>query len=304
MSATPASTGPPTTTPAPVAARSLGARSALAAIRALAPFLGEPRAQWVVGRAYAVLYLARYYLGAQYARASLGIVWVALAPLLLAAVYLPIFLLVFKSKLPDDPSEVHYALYGLAGLVIWAAVQDAIGQGTGALVQYASVVRHAPTPPAMLPVVKVMGSFAGLAIGLVVFVFALAVTGHTSGARLVLVPVAFGLLFLEVLGLSLLLSIAAAYVRDVLQALPTLLAIEFFAAPIVYADVGKLPPLLALAIHLNPLTPFLGLLRAGLFAWQPFAWDDLALALAWSLGLLVVGALSFRWLEAGLGDVV
>jgi len=292
------------TTPAREPTRSLGARSALAAIRALAPFLGEPRAQWIVARAYAVVYLARYYLGAQYARASLGIIWVALAPFLLAAVYLPIFLWVFRSKLPGDTSELHYALYGLSGLVIWAAVQDAIGQGASALVQYASVVRHAPTPPAMLPVVKVMGSFAALAFGLTVFVTALAVSGQSSGARLVLVPVAFGLLFFEVLGLALLLSIASAYVRDVLQILPTVLAVEFFAAPLVYADVESLPPVLALAIRLNPLTPMLALLRAGLFDWRPFAWADLGLAAAWSLGLLVLGVLSFRWLEAGLGDVV
>ena len=298
-----------TAAPAPAPARSpaptsLGARSALVAIRALSPLLGDARAQWIVGRAYAVFYLARFYLGAQYARASLGILWVALAPLLLAAVYLPIFLWLFRSTLPGDPSEVHYALYGLAGLVVWAAVQDAVGQGSGALVQYASVVRHAPTPPAMLPVVKVMGSFAALAIGLTVFVLGLAVTGHSSGARLVLLPLAFGLLFVEVLGLALFLSVTAAYVRDVLQLLPTLLGIEFFAAPIVYADVEKLPGPLALAIHLNPLTPMLALVRAGLFEWRPFAWEDLGLAVAWSVGLLVLGVLSFRWLEAGLGDVV
>jgi ABC-type polysaccharide/polyol phosphate export permease len=270
----------------------------------LAPVLGEPRAQWVVGRTYALLYLARYYLLAQYAKASLGIFWVALAPLLLAAVYMPIFLYRFQVRLTvvGHEAPVDYALFALVGLILWAAVSEAIGQGAGALVGNVSIVRHAPTPPAMLPIVKVLGSFAGLGIALLVFVFLLAVTGSGVSLRLLLLPPAFVLIFVFTLGLALALSVVAAYVRDVLQMLPTLLAIEFLAAPIVY-EAPK-TGMLALAIRVNPLTPFLALLRAAIFPWEPFAWADLGLAVAWALGMVLVGAITFRRLEAGLGDVL
>src|SRR4051812_48101362 len=104
-----------------------GTRVALALIRLLTPVAGEPRAQWIVGRGYALLYLARYYLVAQYAKASLGVFWVALAPVLLAAIYLPVFLFVFQAKLPGRDSSVDYALFSIGGLMVWAAVQDALG---------------------------------------------------------------------------------------------------------------------------------------------------------------------------------
>jgi ABC-type polysaccharide/polyol phosphate export permease len=283
----------------------VSARLALALIRVLTPVVGEPRAQWLVGRTYALLYLARYYLVAQYAKASLGVLWVALAPVLLAAVYLPVFLFIFKAKLPQRESNLDYALFALAGLMVWAAVQDALGQGVGALIHNASIVRHAPTPPAMLPVVKVLGAFAGLGVGLAIFVVVLVATGQSPGARVVLVPVAFALLLAATLGFALLLAVAAAYVRDVAQALPTVLAVEFFAAPIVYplasADGS---PWILFAIRANPLTPFLALARAGLLPWEPFAWSDLGLATAWGLGTLAVGAWTFRKLEAGLSDVL
>lgn len=277
-----------------------GPRLALAAIRALTPLVGEPRAQWVVGRGYALLYLARYYLAAEYGKASLGVFWVAIAPLLMIAVYLPVFLYVFKAN--QGENEVDYALRCLVGLMVWAAVQDAISRGTHALVASASIVKHAPTPPSMLPIVKVLSAFAGLAAGLLVFAPVLVVAGRAPGIRLVLLPLAYALLLLATLGLALLLSIAAAYVRDVLQALPTLLAVEFFAAPITYV-----PPetgLLGLALRLNPLTPFLGLFRAALLPWHPFAWADLGLAGLWTFVLVVVGATTFRRLESGLGDVI
>jgi ABC-2 type transport system permease protein len=283
---------------------SRASRAALALISALGPVLGEPRAQWLVGRVYALVYLARYYLAAQHARARLGVFWVALAPLLLMAVYLPVFLYVFKQRLPDRPSELDYALHCLVGLMAWAAVSEAIGQGGGSLVTHSSIVRHAPTPPAMLPIVKVLGAFAGLAVGLATFLLVLALSGNWPGVRLVMLPVSFGLLLVATIGATLALSALAAYVRDLLQALPTLLAVEFFAAPIVYPLSKEWDPWIQFGLGLNPLTPFLSLLRASLLPWHPFAWDDLGLACAWTAGAVVVGGAVFRKLEPGLGDVV
>lgn len=296
-------TAPAPVTPAAKPPRSLGARAALALVRALAPIAGEPRAQWLVGRAYALIYLVRYYLSTQYAKASLGVLWVALAPLLLIAVYLPIFLFVFPTRLPGRGSTLDYALFCLVGLMAWAVVQDALGQGAGSLVWNASIVRHAPTPPIMLPIVKVLGSFAGLALGLVVLVVVLAVTGRAPGARLVALPLAFGLLFAFLLGAVLVLAIASAYVRDTLQILPTVLSIEFFAAPILY-PLESTSGMMRFAIGMNPLSPYLGLLRAAILPWHELAWADVGLATAWAAAALLVGIRMFRRLEGGLGDVV
>jgi ABC-type polysaccharide/polyol phosphate export permease len=279
------------------------ARAARTAIRALTPFLGEPRAQWVVARTYAVLYLVRFYLRTQYARATLGFVWLGLAPLLLVAVYLPVFLIVFKARLPGHDSPLDYTLYCLIGLLAWSAVSDAIGQSASSLVYNASIVRHAPTPPAMLPIVKVLASFVWLAIGLVLIAVVLQVTGRGSGQRLLLLPVAYLLLLAFMVGLGFLLSMVAAYVHDLLQALPTILAIEFFAAPITYAPTmatGKITFL----VHANPLTSFLGLFRAALLPWQPFDPRDAMNAAVWALATLVVGGLVFKSLEGGVRDVV
>jgi ABC-type polysaccharide/polyol phosphate export permease len=287
--------------PAPPARRSLGARAALAFVRVLTPIAGEPRAQWVVGRAYALLYLARYSIAAQYGKALLGILWVAISPLLLIAVYLPVFLYVFQGKLPGGGTPFDYALFCLVGLMAWAAVQDALGQGAGSLVYNASIVRHAPTPPAMLPIVKVLGSFAGLGFGVLVLVVVFACAGRSSGARLALAPVAYLLFLAATLGVALALAALSAYVRDVLQMLPTLLAIEFFAAPIVYEPTDGF---IAIAVGFNPLSPFLKLFRAALIAGQPFLWGDLGLAAAWAALAVVAGGAIFRRLEAGLGDVV
>jgi lipopolysaccharide transport system permease protein len=292
---------PPTTQPIPGSGRL--ARLAFALIRILAPAIGEPRAQWLVSRVYAILYLVRFYIASQLARTSLGFLWVGLAPLLLVAVYLPIFLVVFKVRLPGHDSPLDYTLFALVGLIAWNSVADAIAQSTGSLVYNATVVRHAPTPPIMLPIIKVLTAFVWLVVGFAVLIVILAAMGRNPGVRLALLPGALGLLLAFLVGLGLFLSAAAAYVHDLVQVLPTLLAVEFFAAPITYAPemvTGRLVPI----VQWNPLTPFLALFRCSFLPWEPFAWSDLALAGAWATGVFVLGIVTFRALEGGLRDVV
>jgi lipopolysaccharide transport system permease protein len=279
------------------------AKTAQLLIRVLSPLAGEPRAQWLVARGYALVYLARYYVAAQYGKALLGMFWVAIAPLLLAAVYLPIFLFKFNPELPNQ-SRVDYALFCLVGLMAWAAFSDGVSQGSGALVSNASIVRHAPTPPSMLPIVKVLGAFSGLGAGLLAFILGLAVAGRFPGTRLLMLPVAFGLLLLATLGIALAFAVLGAYLRDLIQALPTLLAVEFFAAPVVYAAPDPFASKTGLLIQLNPFTPFLALFRYSLLTWGDLPWRDLAFAVGWAVALLLVGTLLFRRLEGGLGDVV
>src|SRR5581483_9233514 len=111
------------------------------------------------------------------------------------------------------------------------------------------------------------------------------------------------LLYGFTLGLSWLASSVAVFVRDVLQIIPTLLLIEFFACPVVY------PPALATgllgeAVRWNFMTPFLALFRASLAPTAEFAWRDLGVASAWSVGSLVLGLLVFKRYEGDFGDAL
>jgi ABC-type polysaccharide/polyol phosphate export permease len=293
----------PVATPPPPMGRSMRVALGLAKVLSLVPRIGDARAQYIVARVYAVLYLVRFHLSTQYARAVLGLVWVGLAPLLTFAVYLPIFLLVFKVRLPGSDSALDYALFCLSGLTVWGAVSDAINQGASCLVASANIVRHAPTPPVMLPVIKVVTSFVGLTMGIAVLLVITAFFGPGLSVRLILLPVAYLTLFVFLLGLALGLSVLSAYFHDLLQIMPTLLAIEFFAAPVTFAPQSA-PGIMGTLVGLNPLAAFLDLFRSALFPWHAFAWSQLGLALLWAALAFIIGLTLFRSLEAGIRDVV
>lgn len=281
-----------------------GVALAQLAQRLLSPVVGEARATVAVSRVYAVLYLVYFYLALQYARAALGLLWVLITPAIFLAVYLPVLLYVFKAQPPPGLRDsTDYALFLLCGFLPWSAFAEGFGQGSQSIVANTSVVRHSPTPPALLPVIKVTASFVALVIGAALYVAVLAWLERLPGARLILFPAAAGLLYAFTLGATWLTSSVSVYLRDVLQVVPTLLLIEFFAAPIVYAP-SQTSGVLAALVTWNPLTPFLALFRAALAPGAPFAWWDLGLAVGWAGAALLVGGLVFRGLQDGFSDAL
>lgn len=279
-------------------------RLARLALAALGPLIGEARARQVVGQTCAVLFLVYYYLALQYARAALGLLWVLLTPAIFLAVYLPVLLYVFRVEPPPGTRDAtDYALFLLGGFLPWGAFAEGLGQGSQSIVANTSIVRHSPTPPALLPVIKVTAAFVALLIGTALFVGVLAAFGRFPGVRLALLLPAVALLYGFTLGVTWLASSVSVYVRDVLQVVPTVLLVEFFAAPVVYAP-SQAPGLYGALVHWNPLSPYLALFRAAVAPAAPFAWSDLGLASAWTVVALVVGALSFRRLQDGFGDAL
>lgn len=281
-----------------------GASLARLAQTLVTPVLGAERAGRAVAQAYAVLYLVFYYLSVQYAKAALGLLWVLLTPAIFLAVYLPVLLYVFKAEPPPGIKDAtDYALFLLGGFLPWGAFAEGFGQGSQSIVANQGIVRHSPTPAAMLPVIKVTSSFVALMIATGIFLVVLASFDRFPGVRLLLLPLAALLLYLFTLGATWFTSSVSVYLRDVLHVVPTILLVEFFACPIVYAPsqaAGVLAPFVAW----NPLTPFLALFRAAVAPDAPFAWWDLGLAGGWAAAALLIGGLTFRRLQDGFNDAL
>lgn len=285
-----------------------GARLAKGLSIRLAGPLGEQRARDLVGRAYSVLTLVIYSVRAQYARTLLGLLWALITPLLFLAVYLPLFSIVFNVKMEGaDADPYAFPLFVVAGFLAWNGFTEGFNTGASSLVFNPGVVKHSPASPSLLPLVKVLSSFVALGCGLSIFVLLLAALGRFPGVRLLLLPVAFLLLFVFTWGLALLVASLATQVRDVLQISGTILMVEFFACPLIYNRAMVLGPLgdrleLLLILECNPLTPFLDLTRASLLPSHPVTWGTVALAACWACGAFAVGHFVYGKLEPGFAD--
>lgn len=267
----------------------------------LQPVLGEDRARRAAGYAYAALTLVTLSFQEQHRRAVLGLLWMLITPALFLGVYLP----VFSSFVGPEVSTrlggpYSFSIYVVTGLLFWTSFVEGFQGGAASLVSNPALVQHSPIPLSMLPVVKVMGAMIAQGVGLLLVLLLLSLLGRFPGLRLLLLPLAVGLGGLFTLGLALLVSSIAILFRDVLQVISTLLMVEFFAAPIIYLPeaAGKF----AWFVELNPMTPYLKLVRCSLLPALPVDPMDIGLACGWAAVSLGLGATVFRRFSRSMAD--
>ncbi len=272
----------------------------------LRPLLGEERARRACGYVYAVVTLVAYSFEEQYRRAALGILWILLTPLLFLAVYVPISIalapLAGESLAQRATGPVHVAL----GFLAWIAFVEGVQNGATSLVTSPDVVRASPISLSVLPAVRVLAALFRSASGMSLLLVLFLAAGGRPGARVLVLPLALLGLGGLILGLALLASAVAAVFRDLLQVLPTLVLLWFFASPVVFlpGDSGVMGETHRLVLLLNPVTPALNLVRASFLPAAPVSTRDLVMAGGWAATSLLLGGLVFRRLSPRFGDHV
>lgn len=271
---------------------------------ALSPFLGRERARRAAGYGYAVWTLLTHALRAQHGKAVLGMAWTLLVPLLFIAVYVPVMATAGISKEVErvlGPGPFGFAIYVVSGFITWNAFSHSLQAGAACLVNNPNVVHHSPIPLSVIPLVKVLTALVTWCIGIFCILAFLAAVGRWPGIRvLLLLPLLLAwALFLH--GLALLLSSLAVFFQDLLQIISTLLLVQFFAVPILYLPTS-LPRHLVPFMEANPLTPFLTLTHALVLPEASLTWQDIGLAVGWSIGLYFVGRWVFERLQPALPD--
>jgi lipopolysaccharide transport system permease protein len=278
-----------------------GLRLAQLARRALGLIVSDESARRATGYAYAALTLVNVSFQEQHRRALLGLLWMLITPALFLAVYLPIFSGAVGPEASARMGGTYgFSLYVVIGFLFWTAFVEGFQGGAASLVSNPGLVQHSPIPLSMLPVVKVIGAMVGLSVGLVLVLGILILLGRFPGVRLLLLFPALALSGVFTLGLALLVSSIAIVFRDILQVISTLLLVQFFACPIIYLPeaAGDFQSF----VELNPMTPFLKLVRASLLPAVPIGGGDLALACLWAGIAYAVGATVFSRFSRSMAD--
>lgn len=216
----------------------------------------------------------------RYKRASFGVAWSVLLPLVQALVLALVF-----GRLGLDTPGLDYLGYVLAGVTAWAFASLTFTAATSAVVDGAMLTDKIWFPRALLVLAPVGANLIGLAIGLGI-VTTIQLARGELGVAVVLVVPATALLVTLVTGLSLVTSALYVSFRDVRFIVQAATLLLFYTTPILYTSerLGGLA-------HLLPLNPFAG--AVGLFQ-QAFAGATVSVAqlvgsLAWTAVLLAGG---------------
>jgi lipopolysaccharide transport system permease protein len=239
--------------------------------------------------------LFRRDLRAKYKGSVLGLAWTLANPLILMAVYVAVFSLLWKASVADVD---HYWLFLLCGLPAWVFFATSLQTSSRSLVENANLIRKVRFPRQLVPLSVVGTQLVAFAVMLgVVIVLSLAVLPDTKGTVWLALPI--GALFvLLVGGVSLALASLNALYRDVEHLIAALLLPWFFLTPVLYG-LDQLPgadshPELEWAVHwLNFLTPPIEALRAPLFFGETPPLADTIYTVVAAIVALAVGAFVF-----------
>jgi len=256
--------------------------------------------RWMRGNAYIFLLWLRRDLRARYAGSLAGTLWAVLLPLLTVALFYVIFALVLQVRIPALAGDRGYFFYLLAGLLPWLTISEGAARAAGVLVAEEQFLQKLVFPIWVLPGTVVAASVLPQLVGTLLFLILLAGSGLLNLVTLVWWPLVFLCQIAIQWGLGLSLAVIGVHVRDLIQVLPVLLQLLFYASPILYPK-----SLVAEDYHpLFLLNPFSGLVEAyqALFLGLPLAASSLASMLAWTLVLGGGGMLLYRAIKPTLGD--
>jgi homopolymeric O-antigen transport system permease protein len=239
--------------------------------------------------------LFRRDLRAKYKGSALGLLWTLAHPLVLMAVYLVVFSLLWKATVADVD---RYWLFLLCGLPAWVFFSTSLQASSRSLLENANLIRKVRFPRQLVPLAVVGTQLVAFVVMLAVVIglcFALLPDSRAT----VWLALPIGALFvLLVSGVSLAVASLNALYRDVEHLLTALLLPWFFLTPVLYG-LDQLPgadsyPALEFVVHwVNFLTPPIEALRAPLFYGDAPPLADTIYTVVAAAVALAVGAFVF-----------
>lgn len=241
--------------------------------------------------------LARY-------RGSLGgMVWAVINPLLLLSVYTAVFSGIFQARWGSSSDPVEYALQLFVGLTIHGLAAECLMRAPTLLVANSNYVKKVVFPLELLPVANLISALFNFAISLFILVLFYIVVHQQIPWGMFWLPVVIAPYVIFLAGISWLLAVVGAYLRDIAQLMGMVITLLLFLSPVFY-PASILPPKLQTLFMLNPLTIIIEQSRAVLLHAQS---PDLVMlgiygVIAWVF--MYFSYIVFTRLRQGVADVL
>lgn len=190
----------------------------------------------------------------KYKRSLLGVVWSLLNPLMTMMILTLVFSTLFKSNIPNFP------VYFLCGYVMYNYFSESTSLALGSIYSNASLIKKVYFPKYMFPFSKSIFSLVNLCTSFlaVIIVMIATKTGFHPTMLLFFIPVIY--IFIFGAGVSLILSTAAVFFRDLAHLYSIFLTALNFLTPIFY-PIDILPESIRPIVELNPLTQTIEMFR-------------------------------------------
>lgn len=254
-------------------------------LRAISTMIQEVQAARSV-----LVQLTRQQLILRYRRTMLGYLWTLVNPLLMMTITALVFSSLFKADLKT------FAIFMFAGMVPWNFFNAMVVQSANTFIINEGLIKKIYLPKIIFPLSIACATLVDSVLSLAALSLIVMAIGAEPSWALVFLPVAYVMTFFFALGVSLIISVATVFYRDLQHMITIAMQALFFLTPIIY-DKAAIVGGVSLLLELNPVTPFIELFRAPIRYGQ---WPETLVmvhALAISIASIMIGLFFFLKFE-------
>lgn len=265
----------------------------------------EPKSGWqfinlkeLVDFSDLFFFLAWRDIKVMYAQTILGLLWAILQPL----IQILIFTIVFGTvaKIPSD--GIPYILFTTVAIIPWNYMSQAMGSSSQSLVSGKAMLGKVYFPRLIFPMIPIVSKLVDFGISMLIVLAVGIYYKVVPTWNLLLFPLFMLVMMCISVGVGTWLSAMAIRFRDVKYAMPFVVRMLMYTAPIVYS-ASKIPAKYRFLYSLNPVVSVTEGFRACLLG-TPFLWEYILPGMIVAFILPIGGAFYFKRMEHVFVDVI
>lgn len=225
----------------------------------------------------------------KYRRSVLGVAWSVLNPLLTMLVITTVFGKLLKIEVEN------FATYYIVGFAIWNFFSEATSNSLGSILSSAPLIKKVYIPKYIFPLEKCLFSLVNFLFTLIAVVIVMLFQGVVPSITAILFPIPVLYCFIFVCGISLFLSAATVYFRDIQHLYGVLLTMLMYLTPIIYPlEILESHKFVLSIVKANPITHYVEYFRnLVMYNTIPSLQENLV-CIGMAIGAFLVGALVFK----------
>jgi lipopolysaccharide transport system permease protein len=233
-----------------------------------------------------------------YAQSVLGFTWAIINPLIQIVIFSVIF-----GKVANVPTDgIPYVLFSTVAIIPWTYMSESMSGSSQSLVSGQNMLGKVYFPRIIFPMTPVLAKLVDFSISLLLLICVMFYYRVSPTWNLVYLPFLVLLMMSIPAGIGLWLSALAIRFRDVKFAMPFIIRMLIYSAPILYS-ASSIPERYRFLYSLNPIAAVIEGYRACLLG-LPMPWDYILPGTVTAMLILIFGLFYFRRMERVFVDVI
>lgn len=231
----------------------------------------------------------------KYKKSFLGVAWSFLLPLLQIAVYAFVFGKILGA------AEDNFAVFICCGLIPWTFFCSTINRSAFIMIENGNILKKVYFPREVIPISVVTAEAVNFVISTIIIICFVLAYGLGFSFWWLLYPLVLLVLYIFLIGISLIISCITVYFRDLQHFIGVFLQLLFYATPIAYSS-SRVPENFKLILEFNPITYIIEAFRSMFIYHQCPDLTALGMLGIISVILCIIGYAIFNKLQKGIAE--